>query len=143
MLQVRSDRRDAPALRPVWRQPGRSRRRTTSIPMAERSCCPSKLTHDDPQGDVFRHVLAGGGGWGDPLERDPAAVLRDVRNELLSPRRRAADYGVIVDTDGLARRRGGDRSAARGDAPARGWRERAQGAAARSRCRLPGGRVAP
>ena len=36
------------------------------------------------KGDVFRHVLAGAGGWGDPLERDPAAVLRDVRNELLS-----------------------------------------------------------
>ena len=36
------------------------------------------------RGDVFRHILAGAGGWGDPLERDPAAVLRDVRNELLS-----------------------------------------------------------
>jgi N-methylhydantoinase B len=49
------------------------------------------------RGDVFRHVLAGAGGWGDPLERDPAAVLRDVRNELLSPEKAAADYGVIVD----------------------------------------------
>ena len=47
------------------------------------------------QGDVFRHVLAGAGGWGDPLERDPAAVLRDVRNELLSPGKAAADYGVV------------------------------------------------
>ena len=50
------------------------------------------------RGDVFRHVLAGAGGWGDPLERDPAAVLRDVRNELLSPAKAAADYGVVVDT---------------------------------------------
>ena len=50
------------------------------------------------KGDVFRHVLAGGGGWGDPLERDPQAVLRDVRNEFLSPRTAEADYGVIVDT---------------------------------------------
>jgi N-methylhydantoinase B len=48
-------------------------------------------------GDVFRHVLAGAGGWGDPLERDPAAVLRDVRNELLSPEKAAADYGVVID----------------------------------------------
>jgi N-methylhydantoinase B len=48
-------------------------------------------------GDVFRHVLAGAGGWGDPLERDPAAVLRDVRNELLSPGKAVLDYGVIVD----------------------------------------------
>jgi len=49
------------------------------------------------RGDVFRHVLAGAGGWGDPLERDPAAVLRDVRNELLSPEKAVADYGVVID----------------------------------------------
>ena len=62
------------------------RRRTTSTPTRENRLLPSKLTMTIKQGDVFRHVLAGAGGWGDPLERDPAAVLRDVRNELLSPR---------------------------------------------------------
>jgi N-methylhydantoinase B len=50
------------------------------------------------KGAVFRHVLAGAGGWGDPLERDPAAVLRDVRNELLSAQKALADYGVVLDT---------------------------------------------
>ena len=30
------------------------------------------------RGEVFRHELAGAGGWGDPLERDPEAVLKDV-----------------------------------------------------------------
>jgi len=45
-------------------------------------------------------VLAGGGGYGDPLERDPAAVLRDVRNEVLSAEKAAADYGVVIDTRG-------------------------------------------
>jgi N-methylhydantoinase B len=49
------------------------------------------------KGDVFRHVLAGAGGWGDPLERDPEAVLKDVRNELISPAMAKADYGVVVD----------------------------------------------
>ena len=49
------------------------------------------------KGEIFRHVLAGAGGWGDPLERDPAAVLRDVRNELLSPEKALADYGVVID----------------------------------------------
>jgi len=49
------------------------------------------------RGDVFRHVLAGAGGWGDPLERDPEAVLWDVRNELLSPEKAVADYGVVID----------------------------------------------
>ena len=50
------------------------------------------------KGEVFRHVLAGAGGGGDRLERDPAAVLRDVRNELLSPQKALADYGVVIDT---------------------------------------------
>ncbi len=60
---------------------------------------PSKLTMEIRKNDVFRHELAGGGGWGDPLERDVAAVLRDVRNELLTPAKAKADYGVVVDVE--------------------------------------------
>src|SRR5512138_537638 len=74
------------------------------------------------KGDVFRHVLAGAGGWGDPLERDPAAVLRDVRNELLSLAKARDDYGVMidpqrwqVDVEATARRRSELRAS-------RGWR---------------------
>jgi len=59
---------------------------------------PGKFTMIVKRGDIFRHVLAGAGGWGDPLERDPAAVLKDVRNELLSAGKAMADYGVAVDT---------------------------------------------
>ncbi len=35
-------------------------------------------------GDVFQHRMAGGGGWGDPAARDPAALARDVLNEKVS-----------------------------------------------------------
>ena len=49
------------------------------------------------RGEVFRHELAGAGGWGDPLERDPEAVLKDVRNELISLAAAANDYGVAID----------------------------------------------
>ena len=31
-------------------------------------------------GDVFRHRMAGGGGWGDPAERDREAHARDLRD---------------------------------------------------------------
>jgi N-methylhydantoinase B len=41
--------------------------------------------------------VAGAGGWGDPLERDPAAVLKDARNELISLEVAADEYGVIID----------------------------------------------
>jgi N-methylhydantoinase B len=67
-------------------------------PDGENRVLPSKCTMTIKRGDVFRHVLAGAGGWGDPLERDPDTVLRDVRNELLSPDKAAADYGVVIDT---------------------------------------------
>ncbi len=50
-------------------------------------------------GDVFRHELASGAGWGDPLERDPAAVLRDVRNGVIGVGRALADYGVVIAAD--------------------------------------------
>ena len=67
-------------------------------PDTESRLLPSKLTMTIRRGDVFRHVLAGGGGFGDPLERDPEAVLRDVRNLLLSPAKAETDYGVVIDT---------------------------------------------
>jgi N-methylhydantoinase B len=51
------------------------------------------------RGDVYRHELPGGGGWGDPLERDPARVLRDVRNELVSAEAARQDYGVVIDRE--------------------------------------------
>jgi N-methylhydantoinase B len=48
-------------------------------------------------GDVIQFVSAGGGGYGDPQERDPHAVEQDVRNEYVSIERAQADYGVIID----------------------------------------------
>lgn len=42
----------------------------------------------------------GGGGFGDPLERDIEAVMRDVCDELVSPDAAASEYGVVVGADG-------------------------------------------
>lgn len=96
MLQVRADRQ---AFRPYGLyggHPGQPSRNTLN-PDGENRPLPGKLTMTIRRGDVFRHELAGAGGWGDPLERDPAAVLRDVRNELLSVEAARRDYGVAVD----------------------------------------------
>src|SRR5437660_1480156 len=95
-LQVRSDRRDHRPFGLYGGSPGAPSENYPN-PDGENRLLPAKLTMTVKQGDVFRHVLAGAGGWGDPLERDLAAVLRDVRNELLSPQKAAADYGVVVD----------------------------------------------
>ena len=47
--------------------------------------------------ELFR-PSAGGGGFGDPLERDPKAVLEDVIDGYVTPGRAAKDYGVVVTT---------------------------------------------
>lgn len=41
--------------------------------------------------------LPGGGGMGDPRERDPALVARDVADGLVSPEAAARDYGFVTD----------------------------------------------
>ena len=48
------------------------------------------------EGDVFSRPTAGGGGFGDPLERDPKHVLEDVTDDYVSVKRAAKDYGVVI-----------------------------------------------
>lgn len=48
------------------------------------------------QGDSFIRPSAGGGGLGDPLERDPHSVLEDVIDGYVSIERARKDYGVII-----------------------------------------------
>lgn len=50
------------------------------------------------EGDRFTRSTAGGGGLGDPLDRDPRAVVEDVADGYVSIERAAEDYGVVVVT---------------------------------------------
>ena len=47
-------------------------------------------------GEVIRIRTTGGGGWGEPLERDPELVVRDVVWRKVSPEAALADYGVVL-----------------------------------------------
>jgi N-methylhydantoinase B len=49
------------------------------------------------KGDMLQVNLPSGGGFGDPLERDPAHVLRDVAEGKVSVKHAAAAYGVVID----------------------------------------------
>src|SRR5579875_248115 len=51
--------------------------------------------------DVVSMVCMGGGGFGDPLERDPALVLKDVKNSLVSNEYAEKVYGVIIETPAM------------------------------------------
>ena len=53
------------------------------------------------KGDLVRVYTAGGGGWGDPLEREPERVLDDVLDGFVSVRGAQDSYGVVIDPDTL------------------------------------------
>ncbi|GIQ63286.1 hydantoinase B/oxoprolinase [Paenibacillus cisolokensis] len=53
-----------------------------------------------PPNGIITFQRSGGGGWGSPLDRDPEAVLDDVRNGYVSVDGAFRDYGVIVREDG-------------------------------------------
>jgi N-methylhydantoinase B len=63
-------------------------------------------------GQIVRVVTTGGGGWGNPLEREPELVQRDVIEGKVSPEAARNDYGVVltgpahaVDMDATAKLR--------------------------------------
>jgi N-methylhydantoinase B len=58
--------------------------------------------------DAIMHQLPGAGGYGDPLERDPAMVLDDVLDEKLSAQSAQRLYGVVIEAGAvdMARTRG-------------------------------------
>lgn len=51
------------------------------------------------KGDVMAYYSPCGGGFGSPLERDPAKVLEDVLDGFCSPQDAADVYGVVLDLD--------------------------------------------
>jgi N-methylhydantoinase B len=96
VLQVRADRHDFRPYGLYGGYPGKPSWNYLN-PDGENRLLPSKVTMTIPRGTVFRHEVAGAGGWGDPLERDPAAVLKDVRNELVSLSAARELYGVLIN----------------------------------------------
>ncbi|CAN5902516.1 hydantoinase B/oxoprolinase family protein [soil metagenome] len=50
-------------------------------------------------GDLLHFVTWGGGGWGDPLERDPALVALELTRGLVTAKG-VASYGVVLSADG-------------------------------------------
>ncbi|MBX3013075.1 MAG: hydantoinase B/oxoprolinase family protein [Caldilineaceae bacterium] len=57
----------------------------------------SKVTVQLTPGDIVSYRTCGGGGYGAPYDRDPALVLRDVREGKVSLERARSVYGVVID----------------------------------------------
>ena len=67
--------------------------------MEDQEVLPVMISSTLKEGDVLYHRQPGGGGWGEPLDRPPEAVQRDVRNEKVSIQAARDDYGVVFDDD--------------------------------------------
>ncbi|MCW2295417.1 hydantoinase B/oxoprolinase family protein [Rhodococcus erythropolis] len=52
-------------------------------------------------GQGMRLVIGGGGGWGDPLQRDTSSVLTDIEDGIYTEEFSASAFGVILDGDAV------------------------------------------
>jgi len=62
----------------------------------EEDVLPAKGMRQLKEGDVYTIRSSGGGGWGDPHERDATRVLDDVRNGYVSLEAAERVYGVVI-----------------------------------------------
>ncbi len=95
ILHIRSDRRRFP---PYGLDRGQHGTSSWNIlnPGPDQEALPTHVTRPIVHGDVLRHMTAGGGGFGDPLHRDPRLVLQDVLDEKISREHALREYGVVV-----------------------------------------------
>jgi N-methylhydantoinase B len=100
ILNVRSDKRAFPPHGLFGGRPGAASWNIVN-PERNRRVLPVLMTEvaELTAGDVFQHLMSSGGGYGDPLARDPAAVLEDVRDDKVSPEHAREAYGVVVTGD--------------------------------------------
>ena len=94
-LQLRSDERKFP---PYGLQGGSTGSPSLNIlnPGADETLLPTLAQVRLERGGVIRHEMAGGGGWGDPLTRDPTAVLEDVLDGRVSINSAKTEFGVVI-----------------------------------------------
>ena len=84
-------RTEIPAQGLLGGQPGQPRRyRVDGQPI------PPKGRLELQPGQTLTLTEAGGGGWGDPRQRDPARVREDVQRGDVTPEAALRDYGVVV-----------------------------------------------
>jgi N-methylhydantoinase B len=100
-LQIRSDRRDHPPYGLEGGAKGASSDVSLRRSNGNLECQPAKFLTTVDQGDVLRVRMAGAGGWGDPFERDPSAVVNDVRDGKISIQHAREAYGVVILGSGL------------------------------------------
>ncbi|MDE0709405.1 MAG: hydantoinase B/oxoprolinase family protein, partial [bacterium] len=98
-LLIRSDRQRHPPFGLMGGASGGLSSNTVLRLSGEVEAFPPMFSDGLDAGELYHHVQAAGGGWGDPLERDPAQVADDVRNGKVGREAAREHYGVVLDED--------------------------------------------
>jgi N-methylhydantoinase B len=93
---VLADRRIFPPRGLFGGRDGRTARYTLVAPDGSEKVLGSKTTFRVPKGGIVRYETCGGGGYGDPFERDAALVAEDVREGKVSAARAVSEYGIAL-----------------------------------------------
>ena len=94
-----ADRHDTPPPGLFGGRPGTTSRYVLNPGTNRDQVLPSKTPYIDLEpGTLVRVQSAGGGGYGDPRERDPALVADDVKNGYVSEAGAVAEYGFTPKT---------------------------------------------
>ncbi len=81
-------------------QPGARARKILEKPDGTQTIVGNKIEDLEVEADDVLHFITwGGGGWGDPLDRDPALIVKEIGQGLLTPQGADA-YGVVLTDDG-------------------------------------------
>ena len=73
---------------------------TGKVELASGTVLNNKGTQSIPRGDRLHLEMPGGGGYGDPMRRDPEKVAIDVRDGMVSAAAATEIYGVVLDETG-------------------------------------------
>ncbi len=82
-------------------KPGTRARKVLEKPDGSQTVVANKLDSlRVEEGDLLHFITWGGGGWGNPLDREAVLVAKEIRQRLVTPQGARA-YGVVADADGV------------------------------------------
>ena len=99
-LAIRSDRRDHRPDGLQGGQPGIGSINVLRHHDGTEEILPTMISREMSPGDELYHHQSGGGGWENPRDRDPVAVVEDVRNGRISPEAAQTDSGGSLNNTG-------------------------------------------
>ena len=101
VLQLRSDKRFHPPFGLQGGKPGSPSSNILKSPGGESRLLPVLGMSPMRRDQVIEHTFAGGGGWGDPLERDMGSVQADLLDGKITVKGAAVDYKVVASPETL------------------------------------------